>query len=1084
MSTPSIPSNLIPISITRLPLAPVPFPQGTVPIVVNGSLYQVDLAIALGQVAVTASRNINTSYPLQGGGNLQLDRTISLALSSLTPEYLADVVIGSTMGGLRAIPVITINSKGQVTSLTTVPIDLDQYALKLITFSPSDASLIGGGDLSQNRVIRINYNDLSPPQPTVGNGLTGTSVNPARSDHQHPAVDLSNTEVKNILPANKGGTGLSLTSQTQGISYWGGQLGTYAVIPNPQTPLPGNQSVGVLRATVQSNGSVGYDWNPATGEGTIISVTVRQETGAGQPNPPLFTAPTSNIPNADVVVSWANQSSNQFLASPATVGTSGVPSYRSIEVEDLPNSLNTMPPYVPFGSTNQSAIVTADNKGRVIALSSISIGIAAPQVTSLGAGWNPTVAVPWTTNVNISGGRIIGTPIGTGGANTGNFTSLSSMNISVGGMANTILSTSLGDNDTGRAPSVYANVLDTNTATIRGGNVDGTPIGVTTAASGRFTSLRVSEPGTLTIESFGPGRRPVYAIDDALTDADDALGVDIGGTGLESPTGYLRFRGLAGTPTPVTAIPNADLAFSTINIGTTPPIPLGESGSDHNYLQGLTRVTVTQAPINPNDLATKAYVDNVGVLGIHVLMPVRTATTGNITLSGSQTIDGVAVVPGDRVLVKNQTSSPENGVYVVQQVGPWSRADDAGGTINWDLLVNAYVFVIITGIAGQTQGGSGWLCNVERGGTFGVTPITFPQFSGGAGYSAGTGLTLTGSQFSITSTGIGAGSYGNASNVASFTVNAQGQLTQATSVPIAIDASAVVSGTLSSAHITGDYSAITGVGTITTGTWNGMPVTVAYGGTGATTLTGYVRGSGTNSLTASPTIPNTDITGLGTMSVQNANAVMVTGGSINNTPIGATTPNTGMFSGLTVSGAGTTVTLNPSLGSTINNVAIGATTPSSGRFTNLLLSGVNTGVTLSPTNASSINNVAIGATTPSTGNFTALTTASASVNGVTTINTTATQVAVNVSGNSDGYSLDTVSAVPNVGFNNGQAIRVGRLDFLSTGKTLNPTPTAGQIEFNSGKLYFTTTADTKVTRYDITTFDAPGSALAYSFILS
>lgn len=75
-------------------------------------------------------------------------------------------------------------------------------------------------------------------------------------------------------------------------------------------------------------------------------------------------------------------------------------------------------------------------------------------------------------------------------------------------------------------------------------------------------------------------------------------------------------------------------------------------------------------------------------------------------------------------------------------------------------------------------------------------------------------------------------------------------------------------------------SSLTSVGTLTSGTWNASTIAVAYGGTGATTLTGYVKGSGTNALTASATIPNTDITGLGTMSTQNANNVAITGGTI------------------------------------------------------------------------------------------------------------------------------------------------------------------------------------------------------------
>jgi hypothetical protein len=73
---------------------------------------------------------------------------------------------------------------------------------------------------------------------------------------------------------------------------------------------------------------------------------------------------------------------------------------------------------------------------------------------------------------------------------------------------------------------------------------------------------------------------------------------------------------------------------------------------------------------------------------------------------------------------------------------------------------------------------------------------------------------------------------------------------------------------------------------------------VTNGGTGVSTLTGYVKGSGTSAFTASATIPNTDITGLGTISTQNANSVAITGGTINGTTIGATTASTGTFTTL------------------------------------------------------------------------------------------------------------------------------------------------------------------------------------------
>ena len=118
----------------------------------------------------------------------------------------------------------------------------------------------------------------------------------------------------------------------------------------------------------------------------------------------------------------------------------------------------------------------------------------------------------------------------------------------------------------------------------------------------------------------------------------------------------------------------------------------------------------------------------------------------------------------------------------------------------------------------------------------------------GTGYTlstltAGTGLTITNAAGSITpritNTGVTAGNYGSASSVTTLTVNAQGQLTVAGSVAIAIAASQITSGTIASALISGSYTGITGVGTLTVGTWNATTIGTVYGGTG---LTSYAVG--------------------------------------------------------------------------------------------------------------------------------------------------------------------------------------------------------------------------------------------------
>ena len=194
------------------------------------------------------------------------------------------------------------------------------------------------------------------------------------------------------------------------------------------------------------------------------------------------------------------------------------------------------------------------------------------------------------------------------------------------------------------------------------------------------------------------------------------------------------------------------------------------SSPTSSFSMGSQNLTNVLDPVNAQDAATKNYVDSVAQ-GLDAKGSCVAATTANITLSGTQTIDGIAVVAGDRVLVKNQTAPAENGIYVVSATA-WTRATDMN---IWAEVPNAFTFVE----TGSTQADTGWVCTSNAGGTLGVTAITWTQFSGAGTYTAGTGLTLTGTQFSITNTGT-AGTYGSATLIPVITTNAQGQVTSVT----------------------------------------------------------------------------------------------------------------------------------------------------------------------------------------------------------------------------------------------------------------------------------------------------------------
>ena len=287
---------------------------------------------------------------------------------------------------------------------------------------------------------------------------------------------------------------------------------------------------------------------------------------------------------------------------------------------------------------------------------------------------------------------------------------------------------------------------------------------------------------------------------------------------------------------------------------------------------GSFKLTNLADPVNAQDAATKNYVDSTAQ-GLDVKASVRCATTANIaTLSGLLTVDGITVVSGDRVLVKDQSTQSQNGIYVASATA-WARSSDMDVYAEFP---GAFTFVE----EGTTWADTGWVCTANQGGTLGTTPITWAQFSGAGSYTAGVGLTLVGTQFQAVGTANRISVSGAGIDIASTYVGQTSITTlgtigtgtwQGTTIATAYGGTGLTSFTSGGAVYATSTSALT------TGT---LPVTA--GGTGATTLTGYVKGSGTSAFTASSTIPNTDITGLGTMSTQNANNVNITGGSIQN----------------------------------------------------------------------------------------------------------------------------------------------------------------------------------------------------------
>ncbi|MGI9143332.1 MAG: hypothetical protein ACR2IJ_09120 [Fluviibacter sp.] len=248
-------------------------------------------------------------------------------------------------------------------------------------------------------------------------------------------------------------------------------------------------------------------------------------------------------------------------------------------------------------------------------------------------------------------------------------------------------------------------------------------------------------------------------------------------------------------------------------------------------------------PVSAQDAATKNYVD-LAVQGLDPKASVKAASNANIaSLSGTMTIDGIALVAGDRVLVKDQTTAAQNGIYIVSATA-WARSDDMSV---WAEFPNAYVFVE----QGTTNADNGFLCTSDQGGTLGSTAVTWVQFSGAGQIVAGAGLTKTGNQLDIgtassarivvnadsidlATTGVSASTY------KSVTVDAYGRVTGGTNPT-----------TLTGYGITDAQSKITASGLLK-GAGAGS-VSAAVAGTdyqAAITASGLLKGNGAGSVTA------------------------------------------------------------------------------------------------------------------------------------------------------------------------------------------------------------------------------------------
>lgn len=438
-------------------------------------------------------------------------------------------------------------------------------------------------------------------------------------------------------------------------------------------------------------------------------------------------------------------------------------------------------------------------------------------------------------------------------------------------------------------------------------------------------------------------------------------GVLVGG----STPSYSTTPTLTGTN--FSAIPNGALSNSAVTIGTT-SISLGATSLT---LGGLTSVDLTQNPTTALQAATKQYVDTLVSSGITYHSPVKyevPVTTGNLTANYNQpggagvgvgatltnagalaafAPDGPTAAPGDRVLIYNQTNAFENGVYTVTTVGdgstPWvlTRATDADtyALKSPNGLGEGDAFFVTSG---NTGAGETYVCNTSGTITFGTTNITFVQVSSSQVYSAGTGLTLTGTQFSLTTPVSAAnGGVGQSSYTTGDMVYATGTTTLS---KLAIGAASRIMTSSGAAPQWSDPSGIT-VGSATSATSATTATNVAGG---AANQIIYNTGAGATSFIVAPTVTDTFLKWNGSAFAWAANPLgTVTSVDVSGGTTGLTTTGGPITSSGTITLAGTLAIANGGSGQTsaqnAMNAFAGAVTSGQylrGNGTNVVMSAI------------------------------------------------------------------------------------------------------------------------------------------------
>ena len=345
----------------------------------------------------------------------------------------------------------------------------------------------------------------------------------------------------------------------------------------------------------------------------------------------------------------------------------------------------------------------------------------------------------------------------------------SAVGVTAAGTTGQALLANSGNAPTWGAVNLVSTVTGTLQATNGGTGFNSYAVGDILTADTTSSFVRLPDVATGNVLlSGGAGVQPLYGKVGLTTHVSGTLPVANGGTGATTLTGYVYGNG-TGAFTAALTIPNAGLTNSSLTIGST-NIALGATSLT---LAGVTTVTLTQDPVSALQASTKQYVDNqvatVSNQTFHTASAAAstanlTATYSNgtagvgatLTNSGVQAafvIDGYTASLGDRILIKDQTTGAQNGIYTVTTLGTiltnWvlTRATDFNATGSGPNYIETGASTFVNG--GSTNASTGWVLTTTGTITVGTTSLTFAQTSSSSSVTVTSPLLKTGSVISL-----------------------------------------------------------------------------------------------------------------------------------------------------------------------------------------------------------------------------------------------------------------------------------------------------------------------------------------------